>query len=187
MAWSSEPQLTPMRTGLVVVDRDLDDRREVLVVALRADVPWVDAVLGERRGHLGVLGQELVPVVVEVADDRDVDAESAHLADHLGDRGRRLLGVDRDADELRPGVGEARDLDGRRVGIGGVGVRHRLDDDGMRAADEDPADVDADRRVSAWPRPGRAPVMFRRHRRPSSTSTPVIQIRNANRKTNPTM
>ena len=61
---------------LVVVDGDLDDRREVLVVALRADVARVDPVLRERRRHLRVLDQELVAVVVEVADDRHVDAEA---------------------------------------------------------------------------------------------------------------
>ena len=74
-AWSSEPQLTPIRTGLPLLDRDPDDRREVLVVALGADVAGVDAVLGEGRRHGRVLGQQLVAVVVEVADDRHVDAE----------------------------------------------------------------------------------------------------------------
>ena len=86
---------------LVVVDGDLDDRREVLVVALRADVARVDPVLGERRRHLRVLDQQLVAVVVEVADDRDVDAEAADLADHLRDGRRGGVRVDRDPDELR--------------------------------------------------------------------------------------
>ena len=36
MAWSSEPQLTPIRTGLSLSIGDPDDRREVLVVALGA-------------------------------------------------------------------------------------------------------------------------------------------------------
>ena len=97
----------PDADRLVVVDGDPDDRREVLVVALGADVARVDPVLGERRGHLRVLGQQLVAVVVEVADDRHVDAEAADLADHLRDGGRRLVGVDRDADQLRAGVRQA--------------------------------------------------------------------------------
>ena len=75
--------------GLPVVDGDLDDRREVLVVALRADVARVDPVLGQGRGHLRVLDQQLVAVVVEVADDRDVDPESAHLARPSPGRPRR--------------------------------------------------------------------------------------------------
>ena len=135
-SWSSEPQLTPIRTGLSFVDRDPDDRREVLVVALRPDVARVDPVLREGLRHLRVLDQELVAVVVEVADDRDVDAEVvASLRDHLRDGRGGLVGVDRDADELRAGVGEPGDLDRGRVGVRGVRVRHRLDDDRVGAAD----------------------------------------------------
>ena len=50
-----------------------------------------------------------------------------------------------------PGVGEPRDLDRRRVGVRGVGVRHRLDDDRVGAAHEDAADVDADGRPARRP------------------------------------
>ena len=176
---------------LVVVDRDLDDRREVLVVALRPDVARVDPVLREGPGHLRVLDQELVAVVVEVADDRDVDAELvAELAHHLRDGRCGLLGVDGDADELRAGVGEPGDLDRGRVGVRGVGVRHRLDDDRMRRADEDAAHVDGDGRPAAaaggnrgWPWAGWVYVPPDRIR---TMSNPLTQIRNANRKANPT-
>ena len=68
------------------------------------------------------------------------------MRDDLGHGRGGLLGVDRDPDELAAGVGEPGDLDRRRVGVGRVGVRHRLDDDRMGAADEDAADVDADGR-----------------------------------------
>ena len=131
---------------LVVVDRDLDDRREVLVMALPADVPGVDPVLREERGRLRELGQELVAVVVEVADDRDVDAEAADLADHLRDGRGGRFGVDGDADELRAGMRQPGDLDRGRVRVGGVGVGHRLDDDRMGGPDEHAADIDADGR-----------------------------------------
>ena len=127
-----------------VVVGDLDDRREMLVVALGTDVPGIDPVLGQRRGRLGVVGKQLVPVVVEVADDRHVDAEATDLADHLRDGGRRLVGVDRHPHQLRAGMRQARDLDGGRVGIGGVGVGHRLDDDRVGGPDEHAADIDAD-------------------------------------------
>ncbi len=118
----------------VVLDGDPDDRREVLVVAFRADVAGIDPVLGQELGHFRVVHEQLVAVVVEVTDDRDVDTEAADLADHLGDGGGGLLGVDRHAHELRAGVGQAGDLDRGRVRVGGVGVRHRLDDDRMGAA-----------------------------------------------------
>ena len=136
---------------LPIVIGDLDDRREMLVVALRAHVPGVDPVLGERGGGLRVVGQQLVPVVVEVADDRHVDAEATDLADHLRDSRGRFVGVDRHAHELRAGVCQARDLDRGRVGIGGVGVGHRLDDDRMGGPDEHAADIDADGGVTRRP------------------------------------
>ena len=127
---------------------------------------------------------------MEVADDRHVDAEAADLADHLGHRGRGLLGVDGDPDELRAGVGQPGDLDRGRVGVGRVGVRHRLDDDRVGAADEDAADVDADGRPAASrPAARRATVMERASAPPPrlrTMSKPVTQMRNANRNTKPT-
>ena len=112
--------------------------------------------------------------------------EAADLADHLRHGGGGLLGVDRDPDELRAGVGEAGDLDRGRVGIGGVGVRHRLDDDRMGGPDEDPADVDADGRPATRPE-----AVGRGHGASSpprlrTMSKPVTQMMNANRNTNPT-
>ena len=62
---------------LALLDRDADDGLEVLVVPLGAHVAGVDAVLVEGRRHGRVLGQQLVPVVVEVADDRHPDAQPA--------------------------------------------------------------------------------------------------------------
>ncbi len=41
----------------------------------------------------------------------------------------------------RAGVGERRDLEGRGVRVGGVGVGHRLHDDRVAGADEHAADV----------------------------------------------
>ena len=70
-----------MRTGLSLSMATWTIVCEVLVVALRPDVAGVDAVLREQRGHLRVLDEELVAVVVEVADDRHVDAQAADLAD----------------------------------------------------------------------------------------------------------
>ena len=58
-----------------------------------------------------------------------------------------------------PGVRQAGDLDGGRVGVGGVRVGHRLHDDRVRATDEDAADVDADRRPARRSYRCRARVM----------------------------
>ena len=148
MAWSSEPQFTPMRTGLSLSMATLTIVAKCSSWRFPPTLPGLIRYLASERGHLRVLDQELVAVVVEVADDRHVHAEAADLADHLGDGRGGLLGVDRDAHELRAGVREPGDLDRGPVGVGRVGVGHRLDDDGMGAADEHPADVDADGRMT---------------------------------------
>ena len=74
-SWSSEPQLTPIRTGLPWRMRGLDDGAELAVLLLlEADIAGIDAVLVERLGAGRILGEELVADVMEVADDRHVDA-----------------------------------------------------------------------------------------------------------------
>ena len=66
---------------LAVRDRHLDHAAEVVVV-LRAgaDVAGVDAVLVQRPRALGVLGQQQVAVVVEVAHDRHAHARGRRAA-----------------------------------------------------------------------------------------------------------
>ena len=54
-----------------------------VVVALRADVAWVDPVFGQRLGHLRVLDEQLVAVVVEVTDDRRADTQAVEFAADL--------------------------------------------------------------------------------------------------------
>ena len=80
---------------LVVLDRHPHDRLEVLVVALGADVAGVDAVLGQGARGVRVLDQQLVAVVVEVADERHADAQVVELAADLrhGRGGPSLLTV----------------------------------------------------------------------------------------------
>src|SRR6185437_4111284 len=117
--------------GLLVLDGDLDHGAEVLVVlAPDGAVAGVDAVLGERGGGLGIFGEEDVAVVVEVADDGRGPALGADAFDDGGDGCRRGFGVDGDTDELGAGAGERGDLLDGGFGVGGVGVGHRLDDDG---------------------------------------------------------
>ena len=133
---------------LRVRDRDLHDLDEVGVAVLGAHVARVDAVLGQRRGRRRVLGQQQVAVVMEVPDQRDADAQPVQL---LADDGHGLGGlvvVDGDAHQLAAGMRQLRHLDGGGIGVGGIGVRHRLHDDGMSGADEDAADVDGGGRTT---------------------------------------
>ena len=141
----------PDADGPVVFEGDPDDRDEVLVVPLRADVARVDPVLRERGRRVRVLGQELVAVVVEVPDERDADPEVVELAPDRRDGARRGVVVDRHAHELAAGVRERRDLERGRVSVGRVGVRHRLDDDRGGGPHGDAADVDEGRRASDVP------------------------------------
>src|SRR5216684_3932581 len=60
---------------LAVTDRGLDDGAELAVLLLlESDIAGVDAILVERLGEGGMIGEELVADIVEVADDRDGDA-----------------------------------------------------------------------------------------------------------------
>jgi hypothetical protein len=58
---------------LVVADRHLDDRGELLVLlVLEADIARVDAVFRQRLGAGRMVGEQLVADIVEVADQRHV-------------------------------------------------------------------------------------------------------------------
>ena len=91
---------------------------------------------------------------MEVADQRRGDAGVEHAPLDLGNRGRGLGQVDRDADHLGSRLGQLDALLGRAGGIRGVGHRHRLDDDRRTAADLDAADANADRPVNLQYRHG---------------------------------
>ena len=146
--WSSHPQFTPMRTGLPLAIATSTIWTKLRVVVLGADVARVDAVLGQRGRGRRVLRQQQVAVVMEVADQRNAHAQPIELLADDGHRLRRLVVVDGDAHQLAAGVRQLRDLDGGGIGVGGVGVRHRLDDDRMSGADEDAADVHAGGRTT---------------------------------------
>ena len=131
---------------LAVPDRRLDDGAELAVLLLlEADIAGVDPVLVERLGAGRMIGEELVADIVEIADERHVDAEPAEPLADVRHGGRRLVPIDGDADDLRAGAGEGGDLRHRPVDVGGVRVGHRLDDDRRAAADGDAADADAGR------------------------------------------
>jgi hypothetical protein len=115
------------------------DQDGELLVALRAaaDVAGVDAVLVQRLRAGGELAEQLVAVEVEVAHQRH---RHPHADQVVADRGN-LRGcfrrVDGDAHDLRPGAGQLGHLCSGGRGVRGVGVGHRLHDDGRAAADED--------------------------------------------------
>jgi hypothetical protein len=124
-SWSSEPQLAPMRTALpcliAISTMALNCRSRLF---LEADIAGIDAVFVERLGAGRMIGQQLVADIVEIADQRHVDAHSScskALAD-VRHGGRGLVAVDRDADDLRAGARQRRDLPLRRALASAVSV-----------------------------------------------------------------
>ncbi len=131
--------------GLAVVARDGADGRELLVTApAGADVAGIDAVLVERPGAIGIAGEQQVPVVMEVADERRGHAGVEHALLDLGHGGRGFRQVDRDPHHLGPGLGELDALSCRALRIRRVGHGHRLHDDRRAAADLHGPDADPD-------------------------------------------
>src|SRR5690606_37983339 len=132
----------------------------------------IDPVLGQRLRALGEVGEQLVAVVVEVADQRDVDAHAVELFEQRRHRRGRLRGIHGDAHELGAGRCQRLDLDGGRDRIRSVRVGHRLYDHRRIAADDDATPTPANDRAAASParcgaRGGRLVVRGRRHWRRS--------------------
>src|SRR5690554_6017132 len=122
--------------GLVVATSHLDHLREVIVALLAAAyIARVDAVLGQRLRTFGKLRQQLVAVVVKVANQRDRNIHAVKLLAYGGDFARRLGRVDRNAHQLGTRLGELFDLHRRGNGIGGIGIGHGLHHYGCVAAD----------------------------------------------------
>ena len=130
-------------------NRHLDDLRELQVALVaEADIAGVDAIFVERLGAAGMIGQELVPDVMEVADQRHRHAELGEPLLDARHGGGRLVAVDRDAHQFRAGTRQRRHLARGALHVGGVGIGHRLHDDRRAAADHDAADIDRNRMMT---------------------------------------
>ena len=130
---------------LFVLQRELDDRRELHVaLPAEADVAGIDAVFRERFGAGRLAFEQLMAVVVEVADQRHVDAHHVEPLADAWHRGRGFRRVHRDAHELGSCARELGDLLCGAFDVGRVGVRHRLHDDRRNAADLNVSDAHRD-------------------------------------------
>ena len=110
-AWSSEPQLTPMRTGCwFSTAASTMVRKLSSCFPTDVDVSGIDAVLREGPGAVGVLLQQQVAVVMEVADDGDADAELVQVSTIVGTARGGVFIVDGDANDFRAGVGQRHHL-----------------------------------------------------------------------------
>ena len=82
---------------------------------------------------------------------RHGDADAAQPIADVRHGRRRLVAIDRDAHQLGAGLRQRRDLADGAVDVGRVRVGHRLDDDGLAAADHDAADIHRDGRGGGQP------------------------------------
>ena len=127
--------------GLVVLDGNTNHGAEIVVVLLAdVDIAGIDAVLGEKPGAVGKLGQQQMAVVVEIADDGNGNALRFESPEDIGQGGGGGFRVDRDTDELRSRASERRNLPDGRGGVRRVRVGHGLNDDRMRSADQHASD-----------------------------------------------
>ena len=138
----------PYADRFVVLDRAADDRRKLLIAPLSADVPRIDAELGEGGGAVGMAGKEDVPVEMEVADERDIQPLVFETPRDLGHGRGGARRVHRDADDFGARLEQCPDLIRRGRHVRRIGVRHRLDDDRVGAAHADASDVDRSRRAA---------------------------------------
>ncbi len=130
--------------GLVVLDRELDQLRELGVLLLaEADIARVDAVLGQRLGTGRLTTEQLVTVVVEVADQRHVDAHHAQLFNDARNGGGGFRVVDGQPHHLRAGAPELGHLLDAGSHVGGIGVGHRLHHHGAAPTHLHAADIDS--------------------------------------------
>ena len=114
-----------------------DDRGELLVLLfLEADIARIDAVFGERLAAGGMIGEQLVADVMEIADERDVASLLRELLENMRHGRRRLVAIDGDAHQLRALLRQRQNLRHGRLDIRRVGVGHGLNDDRRAAADD---------------------------------------------------
>ncbi len=100
---------------LAVLGGKFDDRGELLVLLfLEADIARIDAVFGERLAAGGMIGEQLVADVMEIADERDVASLLRELLENMRHGRRRLVAIDGDAHQLRALLRQRQNLrDGR--------------------------------------------------------------------------
>ena len=119
--------------------RRLNHEGEVFFLARAfSDVSRIDAVLRERGRALRNFREELVAVVVEVADERHKDPGGVEPRADFGHRTRGFRRIHREANKFGAGGSEFRGLRIGRFHVRRGGIRHRLDDDGPPSADDHP-------------------------------------------------
>src|SRR5450759_1716662 len=127
--------------GFLILRGNLNHGAEVVVVlASDAGIARIDAVLGQALGAAGVLGQQEVSVVMEVADDGHAQALLLESLYDVGDGLSGIVIIDRDADDFAAGTRQGSDLLYGAGNVRSVGVGHGLHHNRCIAAHADAAD-----------------------------------------------
>ena len=142
---------------LVVAARRFDHLRELRVaLGALAHVARIDAVLRQRARAIGIIVEQGMAVVVEIAHQRHVDVHLVELFADVGHGRSRFRAVHRQAHQFRTGTRQFLDLDRRADGVGRIRVRHRLHHHGGVAAHPDLALAMCDQHLAAVAAAGRA-------------------------------
>ena len=103
---------------------DFDNGLEVLIAALGANIAWIDSILRECSSGCWIGSQELVAVVVEVANNWHGHSLVGKPAHDLRNSGCRLLVVHRDPHNLAASTREMRNLRRRSRRVRSVCICH---------------------------------------------------------------
>ncbi len=96
---------------LAVIARHLADGRKLLVTTLsRADIARINAIFVQRRRAFGIFRQQHMPVVVKIANDRNIAARIEQAFLDLGHRRRRFRHIHGPAHDLRACLGQLHGL-----------------------------------------------------------------------------
>ena len=129
--WSRDPQFDTDSHGLLMLAGQFDHLPELTVPPVAtAHVSRVDPILVKRLGAAWKLREQLVPVVVEVADQGNrAPGLVQTLTNIFNSRGGVGI-VDGDAYHFRTGLRKLQNLSGRCCRVSGIGVGHGLHDNG---------------------------------------------------------
>lgn len=83
--------------------------------------------------------------IMEVTDQRHIEAKAQKAITNLRNGSSAFIAVYGDADDFGACAKQSRDLLDGGVDIGGIGIRHRLDDDRRATTDDHATNIDGNR------------------------------------------
>ena len=113
-----------------------------IALFLEAHIARIDPVFGEGRRAIRKFGQKRVAVVMEIAHQRDVAVHGQQFISDHRDLFGGVFGIDGDADQLRARRRQLSHLSCGCLGVGGIGIGHRLHDNRVPGTNGDTGNRD---------------------------------------------